>query len=354
MNRWILILLAVPFFAGCSERTPQVPLVSATVNAPVVSVRRMDAPREIEVHGMVHAAEDAVLSSRAMGPVVRDYVKIGDRVAKGQPLLEIEERMSSGQLAQAKGALAQATAGLAVAERNYRRFQSLYEKKACSELESDMAKMQYEQAKGAVEQAQGAVDAAGSVADESIIRAPFDAVVVEKMINVGDLVGPGRPLVHVQSTSGREIWLTVRAADIRHFRRGDTLDINIEARPDLVTLTAQVTEVAPSGDAATQTFVVKASLSDPTVMAGVGVTAYAQGDSHPTLLIPSTAVYSTGGMDLVAAVDHNSIARTRAVTLGRTRNGMVEVQSGLAADERVVDQRQGPLAEGTHINGIGR
>jgi hypothetical protein len=128
----------------------------------------------------------------------------------------------------------------------------------------------------------------------------------------------------------------------------------VDARPDLLSLTALVTEVAPSGDAATQTFVVKASLSDPSIMAGVGVTALARGESRPALWIPTTAVYSTGGMDLVSVVDNGGLTRTRAVTLGRTRNGQVEVLSGLQSGERLVDKRQGPIAEGTQIAGISR
>jgi RND family efflux transporter MFP subunit len=337
--------------AGCGHDAVRSPAVTATLDAPVVAVEYTEAPRIVEVQGTVHAADDAILSSRAMGPVVREYVKVGDHVAKGTALLEIEERMSAGQLAQAKGALAQTQAALALAERNQRRFLSLYEKQACSELELDMARMQYEQARGAAEQAAGAVAAAGSVADESIVRAPFDAVVVEKMASVGDLVAPGRPLVRVQSNEGREVWLTVRAGDVRHFRRGDTLGVTVDARPDLDALTAVVTEVAPAGDLGTQTFTVKAKLANGSVPAGVGATALARGEILPVLFVPRSAVYATGGMELVAVVDSGGIARTRAVTLGRSHARQAEVLSGLAAGDRVVDQRVGPIAEGTHIRG---
>ena len=74
--------------------------------------------------------------------------------------------------------------------------------------------MEYERAQGAVTQAEGAVRAATTVAGESIVRAPFTGRVVDTLVDVGDLAAPGRPLVRVESTAGRQFWVTVREADI--------------------------------------------------------------------------------------------------------------------------------------------
>ena len=352
MRVGVVLVLFLMLLAGGGHDAAETPLHRSNLQAEVMTVHAEELPQLLEMQGMIHAVDDAVLSSRAMGPVVREYVKVGDRVTKGQALLEIEERMSSGQLAQAQGALAQGQAALALAQRNHQRFQSLFEKQACSQLEYDMALMQYEQAKGAVEQAEGAVTVASSIADESIVRAPFDAVVVEKMASTGDLVAPGRPLIRVQSSSGREIWLTVRAAEVRYFELGDSVQVVPNSLQNYSSLTAMITEIAPSGDPATQTFLVKAKLIDSSVPAGVGVTAYVDGEIRTTMLIPRTAIYHSGGLELVAVVDSADIARTRAVTLGRARGTGVEILSGLEAGQRIVAHREGPIAEGTKIQDV--
>ena len=181
------------------------------------------------------------------------------------------------------------------------------------------------------------------------MRAPFDAVVVEKMVRAGDLVAPGRPLIHVQSSIGREVWLTVRAAEVRYFEQHDTMRVIINSLPEYPGLTAVVSELAPAGDPATQTFLVKAELSGMSVPAGVGVTAYAEGQISETILVPRAAIYSTGGLELVSLVDGGGIARTRAVALGRAHGDNVEVLSGLVSGQRVVIGRTGPIAEGTTI-----
>ena len=142
-----------------------------TIKAASGSSRLRQIPGRIEVRGVVEAEKSAAVSSRVMAMVTRVRVKAGDRVNRGQIVIDIDPATTEGQLSQATGALAQARAALALAERNHERFRLLAEKDAASELELDMALMQFEQAKGAVEQAEGAVGAASSVASESSVRA---------------------------------------------------------------------------------------------------------------------------------------------------------------------------------------
>ena len=165
------------------------------MTAALTTVERVTEAAAIEVYGIVQPARQSFVSSRVMGPVVAIHVQAGDQVNKDALLLEIAPESIDGQVAQAMGAKAQAEAALALAEKNLRRFESLFEDNAASELELDMARMQYEQAQGAVRQAEGAVQAASAVAEESGVRAPFPARVVEKLVDLGDLAAPGRPLI---------------------------------------------------------------------------------------------------------------------------------------------------------------
>jgi RND family efflux transporter MFP subunit len=342
--------LAAMMVLGCShEEAKQAPRDTQAVQADLVAVQAVNSARAIEVQGFVQPEKETFLSSRAMGPIVKVHTRAGEQVKKGDLLLEIQQDLSHGQLAQAQGAKAQAEAALNMAERNFQRFQKLYNKNSCSELELDMARMQFEQAKGAVKQASGAVAAAGSVANESEVRAPFDALVVEKMVNLGDLCAPGRPLVRLQSNTGRRLWLTVRESDARFVHIGQELPVTIDSRRDLGTIAGRVAEIVPAADMATHTFMVKVDLDVDHLMSGLTGHSILPGDKRESLLVPEEAVFQSGGLSLVVMVDSENKARTRAVTLGMVTDGMVEVLSGVKASDRVVATLKAPIADGTPI-----
>ena len=316
----------------------------------VAEVELITEAHPIEVRGVVQPARQSAVSSRVMGPVVKLNVRAGSTVTKNQVLLEIQPEASSGQLGQARGALAQAEAALAMAERNFRRFEALHADNAASELELDMAKMHYEQARGAVEQAEGAVRAASSVANESRVRAPFAARVIETMVEVGDLAAPGRPLVRVESLEGQEMWLSVRENDIGRVAIGDPIEMRLDARPDLGTILGEIREIEPSADPATHIFVVKAGLGKTDVPSGFSGRATISGDVTDRFVVPVGAVHHRGGLELVIVRAADGGARTRAVTSGGTlSDNRVEILSGLEAGELIVVNAPGPVADGTPL-----
>ncbi|MEJ2188462.1 MAG: efflux RND transporter periplasmic adaptor subunit [Acidobacteriota bacterium] len=321
-----------------------------TLQVAVADVQEIRGPKPIEVRGVVQPARQATLSSRIMGPVIALEVRAGDIVAKDQTLLEIQPEMSEGQLNQAQGALAQAKAALALAERNYKRFEALHAEKAASDLEFDMAQMQLDQARGAVTQAQGAVRTASSFADDSVVRAPFAARVVSTMVEVGDLVAPGRPLMTVESLEGYQMWLTVREADSHRVALGQEVEMQFDARPELGTITDRIVEIVPSADPATHTFTVKVALPDIDVRSGLSGRALLPGDEGEYIAVPSSAVHHRGGLELVILRDDDGTARTRAVTTGQALPGdRVEILSGLKAGDMVVVDAPGPVADGTPL-----
>jgi RND family efflux transporter MFP subunit len=348
----IIAIVAVgASLAGCGSHEIEHAEADLTpVSASVESVQRIAEEKPIEVRGIVQPARQSFVSSRVMGPVIDVKVNAGAIVASGQALIEIQPETSEGQLAQAEGALAQARAALALAERNFKRFETLHTESAASDLELDMARMQHEQARGAVEQAEGAVRAASSVASESVVRAPFAGRVVDTLVEVGDLAAPGRPLVRVESRGGQQIWLDVRAEDIRRLAIGDPLMVRLDARPDLGVVPGTVREIVPSADPATHTFTVKAGLGDLQVASGLSGRASIIGDVTNRLVVPATAVHSRGGLELVVVRDADGTARTRAVTTGsEVAGGRVEILSGLSEGDEVAIDLAAPVADGTPL-----
>jgi RND family efflux transporter MFP subunit len=344
-------IAAILFTTACGHDTShRLDAGLEPLSVEVIEVALVTAPKPIDVRGTVHAARQANVSSRVMGPVVALKVRAGAKVGKGQTLLEIQPETSEGQLAQAQGALAQANAALSLAERNYQRYEALHAEKAASDLELDMAKMQFEQARGAVTQAEGAVRAASSVAKESIVRAPFAARVMETMVEVGDLAAPGRPLVRLESLEGQQLWLTIREADNHRVEIGQEVELRFDSRPGLGTVTGPIVEIVPAADSTTHTFTVKVALEGLDVRSGLSGRALLPGDPAEHLAIPSSAVHRRGGLELVVVRAADGTARTRAVTTGQAlADDRVEVLSGLEAGAAVVVNAPGPLADGTPL-----
>lgn len=336
---------------GCHhEQTERAEMKADPVHAHLATVEKVVEGKPIEVYGIVQPARQSFVSSRVMGPVIAVRVAAGDVVKKGQILLSIKPQTIEGQVSQAEGALAQAQAALALAEKNFHRYERLHEKRAASDLELDMARMQYEQAQGAVQQAQGAVKSASSVADEATVKAPYPARVVDKLVEVGDLAAPGRPLVRLESLDSRSIWLTVREADIRRVQEGASLSVRFDTRPELGQVSGTVNEIVAAADPATHTFTVKASLGDLHIPSGISGRATLPGDEVERLVIPAVAVHRRGGLELVVVRDADGTARTRAVTTGSAlAGGRIEVLSGLAEGEQVAIDLPAPVADGTPV-----
>lgn len=349
-----LLLLA----AACGGRESAAPVATAvTVAAELAQVERTEVPKSIELLGTVEAERTATVSARVLAMVTAVRVQPGDAVGKGQPLLDIDPQAAQGQLSQAKGALAQARAGLALAERNYERFKALAAADAASELELDMARMQYEQAAGAVEQSEGGVAAASSVAADSSVVAPFAGRVVRKMVEVGDLAAPGRPLLVLESEGRRRLTLAVPESvmALAGLTIGDSLAIRIDTRPDLGTVEATVVEMTPGADPASRSFEVKAALPLEGIPSGAVARARVEVDRRSIVAIPEAAVLRQGGLSLVVVRNAEGRAGSRVVTLGEALSGRrVEVLSGLAGGETVALGLSSVPPANAYLKGVDR
>jgi membrane fusion protein, multidrug efflux system len=309
------------------------------VTARLGAVRALDVEQGVELFGTVEAARSAAVSSRVMATVTAVPVRQGDAVRAGQVLVEIDPETARGQEAQARGALAQARAALALAGRNHERYKALAAAGAAAELELDMARMQHEQAQGAVEQAQGAVSAAASVARESRVVAPFAGRVAARLVEVGDLAAPGRPLVILESEQGRRLVLAVPEGTVAAGRLavGSELPVSFDALAGLGEVPGRVVEMSPGADPMSHTYTVKVDVGGAGVASGAAGRARLAVGTRRAITIPSQALLRTGGTTMVVVRDEEGRARSRVVAVGNPiGEGEVEVLSGLTGGETVL------------------
>jgi len=334
------LLAAATTLGACGESHPEAPSVAPTqIRARLGQAELLEIPHQIEVQGTVEASQVAAISARVMAMVTAVHVNGGEEVRHGQLLLEIDPQASKGQLSQAQGALSQAQAALALAERNYERFKALAAERAASDLEVDMARMQFEQASGAVEQAQGAVASASSMAADARVTAPFNGRVTQKMIEVGDLAAPGRPLMMLESIAGRRLVVSIPESLMHQaqLQSGSPLTIRIDSRPDLGLLQGTVAEKTPGADPASHSFRVKVDLPVADITTGTAGRTWIQTEVRPAVAVPEGAILQQGGLTMVVIRTEDGLAVSRVVTVGRQlADGKVEILSGLTGGKTVL------------------
>jgi RND family efflux transporter MFP subunit len=183
--------------------------------------------------------------------------------------------------------------------------------------------------------------------DYATITAPFAGVITRKLADVGDLATPGRPLFEMEDPTAQRIEASVPDALVGNLKLGQKLRVGI---PQLdKDLEGTVSEIAPSSDPASRTSLVKLDLpAGPGLRTGqFGRVAVPVGETS-ALRVPVSAVIQRGQMEVVfiAADGH---ARLRLVKTGRRVDDQIELLSGVDADDQVVTEGAGSLADGQPI-----
>ncbi len=313
--------------------------------------------------GSIEASERAEVSTRIMGHVVEVAVKEGDSVKKGQTLVKIDVRDVRSQIKMAKSRLAQAQENLKAAkanyeavEKTYRRFEKLLQDKAITQHEFDQIKARYEAAKAQLEAAKEgvrlakeAIKAASTNIDYGVVKAPFDGLVVSKLVDKGDLAKPGYPLVVLERPPFK-LRVNLPEKYIGRIKPGDRFKVVVDSVGR--ELSAKVIEVSPSVNPMSRTFQVKLLIEDKAPLkSGLYAKLLVPKKGATTLLIPKEAVYQRWDFTGVWSVSPEGVLKLRLVRLGNTYGDYVEVLSGLDAGERIVIEGIEKACNGCKVGG---
>jgi RND family efflux transporter MFP subunit len=282
-------------------------------------------------------------STVLMGRVDRILRKEGDRVHKGQILARIDSQDVSARVAQAEAAVAAASAMEQNARLMKERMERLQARNAATQKDLDDATAGYEAAQANLRAAEEGVKAAEAYLGYSEIKAPFDGLVADRMIEVGDMAAPGRPLFVIEDTSKVKIEGQVPESAATDLVVGSA--VSVEIGGDV--FEAELTELLPAADPRSRTFTARALLDNPDGRLRSGMFARLRmGGAHRAVVsAPLESIVKRGPLTGIFVFD-DSTARLRWITLGRAADGMVEVLTGLQPGERVVLNPVAALEDG--------
>jgi RND family efflux transporter MFP subunit len=218
--------------------------------------------------------------------------------------------------------------------RDEKRYGDLLKSNAVSRQEYERVATVVRTSTAELHRAEEAVNEVQATLEWATVRAPMDGTVIDKKVDVGDLVRPGQVLVTLFDPKRMQLVASVRESLTRRLEVGQSIGVEIEGINKQCTGT--ISEIVPEAQVASRAFQVKVTGPCPAgVYTGMFGRVLIPLEAEPVLALPRQAVRSVGQLELVEAVEQGRSSR-RTVRTGRVFSDDVEVLSGLQEGEQVV------------------
>lgn len=301
---------------------------------PIGAALSETVPIRHEVIGTIQSRFPVAAASRVAARVLAVEAHAGERVRAGQTLVTLDPADLRGQLAEAEGELSAATGELVRASADQRRYAALFPRGSVTASERDAAEAAYRAAVGRTQRARAAVAAARAALGYATVRSPADGVVIERMVERGDMAMPGQPLMRLYDESAMRVELEVPEELARQISLGAPLAVTIDAIG--ASYRTRVGEIVPAADPQSRTFLVRAPIpSGAGLRPGMFARAVFAAGGETLLTVPRDAVTRIGQLDTVRVFARGATV-IRMVSLGRRFGDRIEVLAGLAPGERVL------------------
>ncbi|MCC8392436.1 efflux RND transporter periplasmic adaptor subunit [Paraburkholderia sp. MMS20-SJTR3] len=355
-------LLAVGIVPRLEARTAQTQQLAAQREIVVATVAPTRAPatQDLLLPGSVSAWADAPIYARTSGYVQHWSADIGAHVKAGQSLARIDAPELDAQLQQARADAATAEANYRFASSTAQRWQTMLQSQSVSEQDAQAKSSDAAARLAALDAARANVARLQELVSYQNLTAPFDGVVTARNVQVGALVtaggapglaAPTGELFHVAQTDRLRVYVDVPQDDAGLVTPDTSAWLTTPQYPGR-RFEASVARNANALDPASRTLRVELDLDnrDGALLPG----AYAQVHlaltaRSPALELPVSALLFRPDGVTIALVDAQHEVRLRTVTIGRDFGTYVEIASGLAAGDQVIDNPGDALAAGQRV-----
>ncbi len=362
----------------------------------MVAVARKDIQRTVVASGRILSPSEVNVGSLLSGTVADVLVREGQRVRAGELLVQLDDGVVKAQARQAEARLSDARSGqrnvasvdvpaaaeqlqqartrLIQLQRDAERTKELVAKQTLPPAEAEAAETQLRLAQSQVTAAElqlaavsrggsGAQRAAAAIAlaaaqlerarvdlEQTRIRALTDATILERLVEPGDAVSPGTPLLVLSAVGSTRVTIEPDERCLADLALGQTARVSAEAFPSL-SFGATVAYLAPSVNPRRGTIEVRLDVPNPPAYLRPDMTVSVEilvGQEHQVLVVPAAAIHDRLQSPWVYVVEGARLER-RGIQLGAADSTVVQVIQGLEADEVVVAEGGIPLREGQRV-----
>ncbi|MFW6199395.1 MAG: efflux RND transporter periplasmic adaptor subunit [Gemmatimonadota bacterium] len=314
---------------------------SRVINVEVRPVEETSFTERIRLTGTAQANQDVTVSAEESGRIEEILVEKGTPVRQGQPLMRVDASILRAQVEQAR-------ARALLAEEVWQRRKRLYEDE---EVGSAVA---YLEARATAEETAANLEALEERVDRTVIRAPFDGILDDRIVELGEMVSPGTRVARVVELDLIEVSAGVPERYAPDVERGSLATVSFPVLPDR-SFESEVTYVGSTVNPQNRTFEVEFTLENPNrvvkpeMVANISVVRQTRENA---VVVPQESLIRTESGFRAFVVDESeepSVARARDVEVGPAQENRVVIEGGLSPGDLLVVVGQQQVAEGDRV-----
>jgi RND family efflux transporter MFP subunit len=365
MARFVFLLMLTAAAAACGgtgDAAAPGPGGMPPTEVKTITLATRPVPRTSEFVGTIRSLRSTTIQPQVEGIVRRIFVRSGDRVRAGQPLVQIDPEKQQASVTTFESERAAREADVAFAKQQLDRMQQLVEAGAVSRAELEQAETAYKTAQAQLNAIQSQIRESQVELQYYRVTAPTSGIVGDIPIREGDRVTSATEITTVDGGEGLEVYVNVPLEHATSLRTGLPVEL-LDPNGQVLAKNA-ITFVAPRADDAMQSVLVKATLRDrpPTLRVMQYVRARIIWSTDPALAVPVVAVNRISGQYFVFVAEPTSanapagkqgeqgyVARQKPVTVGEVVGEDYVVQTGLKAGERVIVSNIQKIGDGAPV-----
>jgi RND family efflux transporter MFP subunit len=296
-------------------------------------------PDTTEYLSVLKSRQSAIINPQVEGQVTKIFVKSGDDVSAGAPLLQIDPTKQRATLSGQEASRAAQSATVQLAKISMERAEKLYAAGVISKQDLDNAQSTYDSAEAQLKSLSDQVEQQKVELHYYDVSAPLDGIVGDIPVHVGDRVTVSTLLTTVDLPGALEAYIYVPADRVKNLRLGlpvTLLDENGASVSD-----THITFISPQVETDTQTVLAKAEVANARAKLRIAqqVRAQVTWGWHEGPIVPVLAVVRINGQAFVFVAEHagnGTVARQKLLKLGDTIGNDYAVLDGLKAGDHVI------------------
>lgn len=347
---FILTCMISIFLISCSDKksTPTVQSAPKTSLVTVTQVKDQRLEITEESIGTLESLNDPIVAAEVAARVIKVYVSPGQSVKKGQLIATLDATDFSLQRIEAQTEIARIQALLTNQEKIVARNQALVDKKFISQIAVDNDIALRNSLKQQLEGAKARVSSINHANSKTSVFAPSNGVVETKLVDTGDFVKVGDPIVQIISKQHLRAYLPFPEQIAAKLKAGLKVRLTTPTTDEI--FNTVIRELKPMIVAGSRTVIVIADVFDTTGwQPGASVTgSVILGERNTAMMVPEQSVILRPAGEVVYVV-RNERAYQAVVKTGLRKNGMIEIIAGVKPDDIVVVDGAGFLTDNTPV-----
>ncbi len=321
-----------PKIAPGQRPLPEEGLPAATV----YTVGTEEVPAIERASGTLRARSETSVSARITATVVTMNLRAGDSVREGDVIATLDDRDLRARVAQARDTVVAVRARLEEARSEFERQRELVASGVSAQAALDTAAASFNALRAESERAERSLEEAETNLSFATILAPINGRAIDRLVEPGDLVTPGRPIVRLYDPRSLRLEANVRETLATTLAYGDQLDVLIDATGER--LAGTVDEIVPQSESGSRTFLVKVAIPPAdNHYPGMFGRLFLPTGTETKLFIPRTAIREFGQITFVLVQEADGEVYRRFVLCGlEGDDDRLAIRSGLEPGEQIL------------------